>query len=317
MSQTRQQAADDSTRCVRSFLTTILSRRIRLFTLFRFLSHLPLAWLHRAGALLGWLTWFLSPTYRRHMQENLSLALEAETAERVRKSAIAEAGKSALELPKIWLRPLAEATNRVVRVSGWELFEAARQSRQGVLFMTPHLGCFEITAQYISTHAPVTVLYRQPKQAWLQRLIETGRVREQLHIAPADLSGVRILLKALKRGEAVGMLPDQAPKTGQGVWLDFFGRPAYTMTLAARLTQSGATPILIWAERLPAGGGYHLHLQSPHRPLTGTIEQRAQQINHEIEALIRRCPEQYLWGYNRYKGSRNRLESPENESATE
>jgi lauroyl/myristoyl acyltransferase len=75
---------------------------------------------------------------------------------------------------------------------------------------------------------------------------------KQLHLAAADLSGVRSLLKALKRGEAVGMLPDQAPKTGEGRWLDFFGKPAYTMTLAARLASSGATVIMVWAERFPA-----------------------------------------------------------------
>ncbi len=276
---------------------------LRLFSLFRILSHLPLAWLHRAGTLLGWLTWWLSPTYRRHLQQNLQRALGAGQAAQIRPRAIGEAGKSMLELPIIWLRPLSETASRVVRLSGWEIFLAAQQRQQGILFMTPHLGCFEITAQYVSTHAPVTVLYRPPKQAWLQKLIEIGRVRDQMHIAPADLSGVRTLLKALKRGEAVGMLPDQAPKTGQGVWLDFFGKPAYTMTLAARLTQSGATPILIWAERLPAGAGYHLHLQAPAEAITGTLEQRAQQINREIENLIRQCPEQYLWGYNRYKGT--------------
>jgi hypothetical protein len=159
-------------------------------------------------------------------------------------------------------------------------------------------------AQYLSTHAPITVLYRPPKQAWLQAMIEAGRARAQLHLAAADLSGVRSLLKALKRGEAVGMLPDQAPKAGEGRWLDFFGKPAYTMTLAARLVESGASVIMVWAERLPGGAGYHFHLQAPTQPIRGTIEERAQQINHEIEVLVRQCPQQYLWGYNRYKGRR-------------
>jgi KDO2-lipid IV(A) lauroyltransferase len=132
-------------------------------------------------------------------------------------------------------------------------------------------------------------------------MIETGRARAQLHLAAADLGGVRTLLKALRRGEAVGMLPDQAPKVGEGRWLDFFGKPAYTMTLAARLTESGAAVLMVWAERLPGGAGYHFRLQAPSQPLCGNTEERAQQINHEIEALIRQCPEQYLWGYNRYK----------------
>ena len=275
-----------------------------MLTLSRLLSRLPLSWLHAFGALLGWLTWLLSPTYRRHLRENMQLALGEAESRRLRAAAIGEAGKGALELTRIWLQPLAETAARVVEISGWELVEAAARRGRGILYLTPHLGCFEITAQYLSTHAPITVLYRPPRQAWLQAMIEAGRARAQLHLAAADLSGVRSLLKALKRGEAVGMLPDQAPKAGEGRWLDFFGKPAYTMTLAARLVDSGASVIMVWAERLPGGRGYHFHLQEPTRPIRGTIEERAQQINHEIEHLIRQCPSQYLWGYNRYKGRR-------------
>ena len=272
-----------------------------VISIFRFLSRLPLAWLHALGAALGWLAWLLSPTYRRHLNENMTLALGAEGARRHRSAAIAGAGRMMLELPKIWLNPLADAVARVARVSGWELVEAARREGRGIVFLTPHLGCFEITAQYLSTHFPISVLYRAPRQDWLQQMILAGRAREQLHLAAADLAGVRTLLKALKRGEAVGMLPDQAPKVGEGRWLDFFGKPAYTMTLAARLTESGAAVLLCWGERLPGGAGYHFRLQAPTRTLVGNTEERAQIINHEIEDLIRQCPGQYLWGYNRYK----------------
>ena len=258
-----------------------------MIAVFRFLSLLPLAWLHVLGALTGWLAWLFSPTYRRHLRENMRLALGTDDARRFRNAAIAHAGKQFIELAKIWLRPLEDAVSQVVAVSGWELVEAATREGKGIVYLTPHLGCFEITAQYLSTKAPITVLYRPPKRAWMQTLIETGRARKQLHIAAADLAGVRALLKALKRGEAVGLLPDQAPKVGEGRWLDFFGKPAYTMTLAARLTESGAAVIMVWAERLPAGAGYHFHLQAPTQPIVGTTEARAQQISREIEILIR------------------------------
>ena len=272
-----------------------------MIAFFRFLSRLPLAWLHLLGAALGWLVWMGSPTYRRHMRENMVLALGEAGARRIRNAAIAHAGRQFIELPKIWLRPLEEVAARVVRISGWAHVEAAVRAGKGIVYLTPHLGCFEITAQYLSTQAPITVLYRPPKRAWMQTLIETGRQRAQLHIAAADLAGVRTLLKALKKGEAVGLLPDQAPKKGEGRWLDYFGKPAYTMTLAARLTEGGAAVIMVWAERLPGGAGYHFHLQAPTQPISGDIVERAQRINHEIEALIRQCPQQYLWGYNRYK----------------
>jgi KDO2-lipid IV(A) lauroyltransferase len=259
--------------------------------LFRLLARLPLPVLHNLGAWFGWLAYALSPTYRRHLRENAAQAgLEDESG-----AAVAEAGKTLLELPKLWLRPQDEVVGRVVQVTGWELVEQAWREGRGILFLTPHLGCFEITAQYYASFRPITVLYRRPKQDWLAPIIETGR-GANLKLAPADLGGVRKLIKALKSGEAVGMLPDQAPGAGEGEWAPFFGRPAYTMTLAARLAQGGATVLMTYAERLHYGAGYHMRLFAPQGPVATPAD-----INREIERLVRMCPGQYLWGYNRYK----------------
>lgn len=266
--------------------------------IFRVLSRLPLSLVHLLGAWLGRLTYLLSPTYRRHVQENM---VQAGIDPNLRSAAVAEAGKQMVELARIWLRTLEETNAQVVEVQGWEFVEAAQRLGQGIVFLTPHLGCFEITAQYYSAFGDVTVLYRPPRQASIRQMILAGRKRDRLHLAPADLSGVRALIKALKKGQAVGMLPDQAPKVGEGAWLNFFGKPAYTMTLAARLTETGATTLMAWGERLPNGRGYRLHFHPPRQALSGATVDRAQQINYEIEALVRQCPTQYLWGYNRYK----------------
>jgi KDO2-lipid IV(A) lauroyltransferase len=268
---------------------------------FHCLALLPLSLNHLLGALAGVLAYLASPTYRRHLHENMAGALGEADAARFRWAAVASAGRMAFELPRIWLRTLEEAVTMVADVRGQELVDAARAAGKGIVFVTPHLGCFEITAQYLATQAPITVLYRPPKQAWLQEMIERGRQRASLHLAPADLSGVRGLLKALKKGEAIGLLPDQAPKVGEGRWLPFFGRPAYTMTLAARLSETGATVLFTWGERLPGGAGYRIHFSAPTAPLEGDLESRAVAINRQVEALIRACPGQYLWGYNRYK----------------
>ncbi|OIQ99033.1 lipid A biosynthesis lauroyl acyltransferase [mine drainage metagenome] len=264
--------------------------------LFRFLARLPLPLLHNLGALAGWLVYAASPTYRRHLRENTAQA----GVEKARPAAVAEAGKSILELPKIWLRPQEEVIERIVRVFGWELVEAAWREQRGILFLTPHLGCYEITAQYYAARRPITVLYRPPKRTWLASLLEQGR-GANLKLAPADFSGVRLLMRALRRREAVGILPDQVPGQGEGVWAPFFGRPAYTMTLAVRLAEAGATVLLAYAERLAYGAGYRLHLRTLAAPLAGTLAERAAQLNGELELLVRECPEQYLWGYNRYK----------------
>lgn len=270
-------------------------------TLFlRLLSLLPLSCAHALGAAAGWLIYALSPTYRRHLRQNLAIAGYDEAA--LRREAVAQAGRMLAELPRVWLRPRGEAGELVVRVSGWQLVESAWDRGEGIIFLTPHLGCFEITARYYALFAPITVLYRPPKQTWLRPVIESGRGGDNLHLAPADIGGVRSLMRALKRREAIGMLPDQVPGHGEGAWTDFFGRPAYTMTLAARLTQGGAARVLFaYAERLPGGQGYHLRLMPPDGEIAGSVAERAAAINRGIESVIRRCPAQYLWGYNRYK----------------
>lgn len=272
--------------------------------LFRLLSRLPLPLLHAFGAVAGRLVYLLSPTYRRNLRANMRLALGEAGAGAARAEAVAQTGRMVLELPKIWLNPLEDAVALVREVRGWEHIEAARQAGKGIVFLTPHLGCFEITAQYYAARAPIAVLYRPPRYAVVQEMIEAGRARPMLRLAPADLSGVRSLIKSLRKGEAVGMLPDQAPKVGEGKWLPFFGRPAYTMTLAARLTETGAAVVFAFGERLPGGAGFRLHFRPPLAPIDGDLEARALAINREIEALVREHPGQYLWGYNRYKRPR-------------
>lgn len=278
--------------------------------LFRLLARLPLPLLQALGAMAGWLTLWLDGTYRRRLHANLAQAgLSGQVSA---EAAAAEAGKGALELPWLWLRPSSDLAARTT-ARNWELVEAAQAAGRGIIFLTPHLGCFEATARYYAQRpapghpdgAPITVLYREPRQAWLRELVEAGRARGSLQVARADLGGVRRLARALRAGEAVGLLPDQVPSAGEGVWAPFFGKPAFTMTLPARLqAMSGATILLAHGERLPGGRGWVVHLHPFDAPLHGDTTVQATQINAALEAVIRRCPHQYAWGYNRYKTPR-------------
>lgn len=261
-------------------------------------ARLPLAVLHGFGAALGWAMYALSPRYRRHLRENLEAAGYRDAA--TRRTAVAQAGKMIAELPALWLRPQAEVAGLVREVSGWEHVERAQTAGHGIVFVTPHHGCFEVSAQYGASRFPMTIMYRAPKLAWLEPLMREGRGRVNVRLASADRAGVRELLAALKRREAVGILPDQVPGEGEGEWAEFFGKPAYTMTLASKLAGRDGTACLIaFARRLPAGRGYWLTI----RPLPPALpgETPARTLNRAIEELIRECPEQYLWGYNRYK----------------
>jgi KDO2-lipid IV(A) lauroyltransferase len=274
-----------------------------LSALFRLLSRLPLRWVHALGAVLGWLTYLLSTTYRRTLRANLAQAGLDEP--RLRRSAIAHAGRQGVEAAWLWQRPAADIVECVQEAEPGCL-AALLARRQPLLLLTPHLGSFEASAQYYATQPqarqrPMTVLFRPPRKDVLRQLIGE-RARPGLLLAPASLAGVRMLMRALRSGRTAGILPDQVPSQGEGAWVSFFGRPAYTMTLPVRLAAAtGARIVFALCERLPAGRGYRLRLVPFDEPLTGDIEADTQRLNLALEALIRQCPAQYLWGYKRYK----------------
>jgi KDO2-lipid IV(A) lauroyltransferase len=268
-----------------------------LTKLFHLLAKLPLPALHALGAMLGWLVYLASPAYRSRLKDNISRAGYSNQLG----NAIRESGKNILELPFIWCAP-PERVLATARVENWDIAQTALDAGRGVIFLTPHLGCFEIIAQAIAQHIPLTALYRPPRKAALKPLMEDARARHNLLLAPANLSGVRTLLKTLKKGAAIGLLPDQVPQQGEGVWADFYRKPAYTMTLPAKLHQmTGAEILLSYAERLPNGRGYVIRFVRFEQKPEGTPQQQARSINAAMEHLIACCPAQYFWSYNRYK----------------
>ena len=264
--------------------------------------------LHALGGLAGWLVYALSPSYRRRLNQNAALA---GVGAGLRRAAIADAGRLVMELPRLWLRPREQPISDPVRWDGAALLDGLLARGKGLVLLTPHMGSFEVSAQAYAerygARQPITVLYRPARQPWLRALEETARARPALATAPATLAGVRLMLRALRRGETVGLLPDQVPPEGMGVWVPFFGQPAYTMTLAARLVQqTGAAVCVLWTARLPRGAGYAVHASELSVPLPegGTDEAAALAINRAMEAVILQRPSQYLWGYHRYKSPR-------------
>ncbi|HEY7742199.1 MAG TPA: lysophospholipid acyltransferase family protein [Burkholderiales bacterium] len=271
-----------------------------LLALLRLTARLPLSWFHRAGAVLGWLVYACSPTYAERMRTHLyasGVCSGDAQCKALLRRAIAETGKGMLELIAVWFGADEKVARLAVACDGWEVVEAARARGKGIIIVTPHLGCFEMVSLYFVQRLPMTVMYREPRVAWLEPFMIAGRSRWQATVAPANLRGVRKFYRTLQQKGTVGMLPDQTPGAGEGVWADFFGRPAYTMTLPVRLQRTtGAAVIMVFAERLERGRGYHLHFQELS---TERFDEAA--LNRAIEAQIRRRPEQYLWSYHRYK----------------
>lgn len=271
--------------------------------LLKLIGELPLPWLHAIGGWLGRLVFALAPRYRARLRENLAhsgVARDAVELRRLERAVAAELGKGLAEIPWIWFRPASTVDANVIEASGWHHVEAAQAQQRGIIFLTPHLGAFEISGLYIAARVRLTALYRPPKIAWLEPTMRAHRLGGHGHLVPTNMSGVRQLLKALKHGEAVGVLPDQVPGFGEGAWAPFFGRPAYTMTLIGRLQRAtNAVVMIVMTERLPGSRGYRFVAE----PLVGDLEgdQGAHTLNSAIEDFVRRCPTQYLWSYNRYK----------------
>jgi Kdo2-lipid IVA lauroyltransferase/acyltransferase len=281
--------------------TTLLSSAKAPFWA-RAVAALPLGVCQRIGAFLGWSVYFFSSSYRRKFETQWNAGatwaltrLGVQWSSAKKNAAIAHAGKMTLEALWVWCRPHNEVMKAVI-CTDEQVLELAEASGKGEMYLTPHLGTFEVAARYCATRKPMTALFKPSKQASVNRLFEVARNLPGLTMAPADGSGVRKMLKALKAGQSIGLLPDQVPPLNQGIWTTFFGMPAYSMPLPEKLhAATGASVVMTFCERLENGKGWHMH----YKTFEGVPSPQA--VNEAMQVWISQHPEQYLWGYNRYK----------------
>jgi KDO2-lipid IV(A) lauroyltransferase len=262
---------------------------------------MPLFVLQTLGTALGWFAWLIPGPFKRLSNENFLNAFPNATPQMLR-GAMLSVGQMFLEMPYWWVRRNDRLLNRTVAPAQWHLFEEALSQGKGVILLSPHMGCFELLGPVYSSRHQSTVLFKVPRMAWLRDWIVNMRTRQKLKMAPANQTGVRSLVRTLIKGQTIGILPDQVPVLGEGVWAPFFGRPAYTMTLVQRLQSlTGAKIFVLGVERLGIAKGYRMHISPMDHVLSEDPIQAATQINVAMENMIRMAPEQYLWGYNRYK----------------
>ena len=283
-----------------------LKARLAVFAL-RLLALLPLRLIPIFGFLIGHLLWLVPNKQRRVAAINLKLCfpeLSARQRQMLLRRNLIETSQTFLELGSIWLHSAQRVLQRIRHVEGEQHWQAALAKGRGAIILTPHLGAWEMTNVYISKHYPLTGMFRPSRQGpELDALIHQARQRLGAQLVPADTRGVKVLLQKLRAGEVVGMLPDQNPAAGGGVFAPFFGQPAYTMVLLSRLAQKCQVPVfLLYAERLSWGRGYRLCFQGlPDSVATASLEQSVAVLNTAIEQSVRRIPAQYLWVYKRFK----------------
>ncbi|MGQ7845505.1 lysophospholipid acyltransferase family protein [Granulosicoccus sp. 3-233] len=271
----------------------------------RILSWLPLRMNQTIGATLGLCVWALNGKLRRITDVNLDMCYpDMNEAQRRRLSRLSlmETGKQLTECAWIWHRPIAQTEQLIIDINGEELMLEARKSGKGCLFVSPHLGNWEVCSAPLSSDEPFTYFYRSPRNSRLDSELIRWRAHLRGHPASLDAGGIRRGFKILKSGGNVGILPDQEPDQANGVFAPFFGKPALTMTLLSGLARrSGATVLYCVAERLPRGKGWRLHILPADEAVSSSdAEQAATALNSGVERCIALCPEQYLWSYKRF-----------------
>ncbi len=262
-------------------------------------ASLPLAAAQVLGGFLGVLAYIGSKQYRTLFRTQYEAVVQSHQLPFVLWTAVANSGKLFSDCLWIWKNP--QKAVKLVEIQNWDVVESAINEGRGLVMLTPHLGGFEVIPRVLAQHFPATVLYRPPRQAWLNEVVEAERAYPNMEFVPTNLNGVRQMTRALMRGEAIGILPDQVPNGKEGVWVPFFGRPAYTTPLPARLANRNHTPVLMFtAKRKSLGQGWLIEVTRL-APLSADAVLAATEINQALEQAILKAPEQFIWAYNRYK----------------
>ena len=265
--------------------------------LLRLLGLLPLSWLRGLGIVLGSLVSILPIRETRVTHQNISVCLpkldQAQAGKFARKS-LQHLLMSVCELPKIWSLPYPKLARLIVGVSGEETLKDALALGKGVIISVPHLGAWELLNFYVAEQTELAVLYRAPRKAWVESVLNAARGRTRAIPVRAEPAAVRGLLKRLQSGGVLGILPDQQPKQGEGEFAPMFGIDAFTMTLLPKLAvRTGAVVLFANAVRVP--GGFHIEIRAA---APEVIDVKTLNVN--VENLVQPWLEQYQWSYKRY-----------------
>jgi len=278
-------------------MNKIISKLLRIF-----FSCTPLFFIQVIGIFIGYIFHMINKESKFLLVENLTCSNIYKNQVSLNKAInknVRETGKTIMESFAIWSSREARVLSWVEEVQGLDEISKAHKRKKGIIFISPHLGCYEITSIYYGSKYPLTVLYRPPRKKWLEGLIKDGRKKGFQTLAPTTKAGIKLILKSLKNNEAVGILPDQTANKGDGEWAEFFGRPAFTMVLVSRLAKkTGATVIMTFGERLDIGKGFKIHFKTiPSKNVSSP-----RKLNKTLEDIIKKAPEQYLWNYDKHKG---------------
>jgi KDO2-lipid IV(A) lauroyltransferase len=209
-------------------------------------------------------------------------------------------GQGLMETLAIWTRPRARVLRLVQQVHGETHLQAALARGRGVLLAVPHYGNWELLIEFMAARGPFSLVYKASEKAGLERFLQKARSGANVQLVPAEATAMRPLMRALQNGEVVGITPDQQPRKGGGEFIPFFGRPALTLSLIAKLAQRTGTPVLFaYTER--RGDGFDVVFEAEEPALhDADLDIALTAMNRRVQAIAERDFRQYQWTYKRF-----------------
>lgn len=269
-------------------------------------SWLPLVALHKIAWFWGTMLYLIPNRTRETTRLNLKTCfpeLNENEINQITRESLINTACTALEMGKAWLVPIEKTVGLVASAEGYDEFRSAVDAGDGVLLLAPHLSNWEIFGFFACEGVRSNFMYQPPRIAGLDKLLRNVRARSGIALAPTNRKGVAMLLNALKRGEMVGILPDQVPADSSGLFTPFYGEPALTMTLVSKLLQrTNAKVFCGYAKRLPRSAGFIAVFKEAHPSIySNDIEESVGGLNKTIESVVNDSVSQYQWEYKRFR----------------
>lgn len=273
--------------------------------LYQLLSLLSLRSIQRIGTVLGRLLWVSRSRMTKTTVTNLRLCfpeLSATEIDSLAQKSLIETGKTIVETGACWNWSLEKCRSVILSIEGETLFAERCKSERGLILLMPHLSTWEMLHPILTAHTHFTAMYKPPKIRPLDSWMQAVRNRASATMVPANRKGVSELMKTLKAGGCIVVLPDQEPERESGTFAPFFGVETLTMTLVHGLAiKTGAQLLEVNAKRLPNGEGFNVVFRDANAVNTEDARASLTAMNAVIEEAVREIPEQYQWEYKRFK----------------
>lgn len=274
-----------------------------LFLLAKMLGLLPIALLRGLGSIAGWLA-YRSNSRETHVARcNMQLIYQndsAQSTEQKVQAIMRSSGQTLFETLAIWTRPRPRALKLIDTIHGIEHVQTALAKGNGLLIAAPHYGNWELLLKFLAERAPFSLVYRVPKKSYGDYFLHLARGGTNVSLVPAEATAMRPLLRALQKGETVGITPDQQPKMGGGEFAPFFGISALSLSLIAKLSKRSAAPVVFaYTER--TARGFDLYFETETTELQDEDLIKALSImNQHVQRIAERDFRQYQWTYKRF-----------------